>query len=272
MNDVFAAFALGAWKPVLTTLLLPPVPLLLLVLIGAWLLARRRGGGWAWLGVGVVGLWLSGCSGVGAVLERLLLTTPPVLDETHIAQLAQRMPGGRRPVVLVLGGGRQPFAPEYGQAHLSPRSLQRLHYGIWLSRRLGAPLMISGGNGLGERNGVPEAEVAARIAERDYGRAPRWLESASRDTRENAAYSIGLLADQEVGDIVLVTHGWHMPRAQRAFEDAIRRAGLALRVVPAPMGLAAPDERPLLQWLPGLDGAQRVRLALREALGLRLGA
>ena len=95
--------------------------------------------------------------------------------------------------IVVLGGGREAMAPEYGVSHLKDMSLQRLHYGVWLSRQTGAPLMFSGGVGYGDSVGSSEAEAAARIAERDYGKPLTWSEGESRDTRENAARSIAML-------------------------------------------------------------------------------
>ena len=41
--------------------------------------------------------------------------------------------------------------------------------------------------------------------------------SESRDTRENAARTLALLKPAGIDHIVLVTHGYHMPRALRAF-------------------------------------------------------
>ena len=46
MNELLALLGIESWKPILTTLLLPPVPLLLLTLIGARLVLPRRGLGW----------------------------------------------------------------------------------------------------------------------------------------------------------------------------------------------------------------------------------
>src|SRR6185436_6363343 len=112
----------------------------------------------------------------------------------------------------------------------------------------------SGGVGLAQSAGPAEADIAARIAERDYGRRLRWTENGSRDTRENAASSLALLAADGITDVVIVTHGWHMPRALRAFQDSARRNQPALQIVAAPMGLARDGERPVLRWLPSPEG------------------
>jgi uncharacterized SAM-binding protein YcdF (DUF218 family) len=273
MDSVFASLGLSALKPLLSTLLLPPVPLLLLVLLAGRVLATgRRLAGWLLLLGAVAGLWLSCCASVGAALERWWLKPPPALSEARLAALRPTVPGRPGPVVVILGSGRDALAPEYGESHLSARSMQRLHYGLWLARRIGAPVLFSGGTGLAQAGGPAEADIAARIAERDYGRRLRWVESASRDTRENAAASLRLLAEAAPRELVLVTHGWHMRRAQRAFEEAVERNGLVVQVVPAPIGLAPAIDRQGLAWLPTQEGFEQVRRSVREALGLLFGA
>ncbi|HSW07915.1 YdcF family protein [Aquabacterium sp.] len=268
-----ATLGLSGLKPLATALALPPVPLLLLVLIAGRMLAsgRRGGAGAVLLLFSVAGLWLSCCAGVGNALERWVLRPPAALSEARIASLRHES-ASRKVVVLILGGGRESLAPEYREAHLSARSMQRLHYGLWLARQLNAPAMFTGGTGLSQLPGPAEADIAARIAERDYGRRLRWVETTSRDTRENAAASLNLLTTQGITDVIVVTHDWHMPRALRAFEEAARRNKHVMQIIPAPMGLASGVDRPALNWMPTQEGFAQVRLTLREALGLLFGA
>jgi uncharacterized SAM-binding protein YcdF (DUF218 family) len=153
-----------------------------------------------------------------------------------------------------------------------PGSMERLHYGLWLGRQLQAPVMVSGGIGRAQTLGSAEADVAARIASRDYGRTLRWLENASVDTRDNARKSLQLLRSEGITEVFLVTHGWHMRRSLRAFTEEAAKLGFATRIVPAPMGMAADDGQPLLQWLPSPDGYRRVHQVLREMLGWLAGA
>jgi uncharacterized SAM-binding protein YcdF (DUF218 family) len=164
------------------------------------------------------------------------------------------------------------LAPEYGLSNLNWTSLQRLHYAVWLSRQTGVPMLFTGGVGHAQSIGVSEAETAARIAERDYGRPLTWTEAESRDTRENASRTIAQLKPAGVAELVVVTHGWHMRRALRAFEAEAQRADAAMRITAAPMGLAAGGEQTLLRWMPSARGSVRVRFALHELAGLMLGA
>lgn len=261
-----------SWKPVLSTLLLPPVPGLFLVLVGAAVMPRRRSWGWVLVLTASAGIWLSASSAVGEWMERTLLTPSPPLAPERIALLRREMAANASVAIVVLGGGREAYAPEYGAANLGPLAIERLRYGIWVGRQTGAPLMYSGGLGHAAQPGASEAEVAAQIATRDFGRSLRWLEDRSRDTRENAQYAVALLREHKIDHLVLVTHGWHMPRTLRAFQGASARAGASWQVVPAPVGLAQRIERPTLRWLPSAEGFLLVRAVVREKIGLWLGA
>ena len=76
MNSLFALLDLNAWKPVVTALLLPPVPFLLLMLIGARLILARRGLGWSVVLGGAALVWSSGCVGVGSGCRRCCCSRP----------------------------------------------------------------------------------------------------------------------------------------------------------------------------------------------------
>lgn len=273
MNDLFVLLGIQSWKPVLTALALPPVPWILLMLIGARMMFWRRSVSWLLLLLGAAGLWLSCTSAVGHWLEVAVLKPPPALTPDRIAEVKRiAETSGNKVAIVVLGGGREAMAPEYGLANLNHFSLQRLHYGVWLSRQTGARMLFSGGVGHAGEVGVAESEIAARVAEKDYGRPLTWTETESRDTRENAARSVALLKGAGITDVVIVTHGFHMPRSVRAFQLEAQRAGVPIRVWPAPMGLAPPSERPLMHWLPSNEGFVKTRVVVRELAGSLLGA
>ncbi len=272
MNELFVTLGIESWKPVLSSLLLPPVPLLLLALVGARMLLWRRGWGWLLVLMASSGIWLSACSSVGEWLQRWLLSPPPALSADRISALRKTIVARPTVAIVVLGGGRESNAPEYGVASLSPLALERLRYGVWLGRQTHAPLMFSGGLGHAAEVGASEADVAAEIAAREFGRPLRWTEARSRDTRENARYAATLLRENKIEQVVLVTHGWHMPRALRAFQAACEQIGAKWEIVPAPMGLATRVERPVLRWIPSSEGFLLVRAAVREKIGWWLGA
>lgn len=268
MNNLFSLLGIDSWKPVLTALVLPPVPLLLLVLIGARLILPRRGLGWLLVLLGAAGIWLSACTGIGALLARTLLQPPPALTTPQISQLRSDVKARQPLAIVVLGSGRETLAPEYASASLSGNSLERLRYGLWLGRETGASVGFSGGIGWGGEVGPSEAEVAERIAAREFGVALKWIEDQSHDTRENAIFTVALLKRAGITRAVLVTNGWHMPRALHLFEAA---AAGQITFVPAPMGMARLTLGPVLDWLPSAEGFTRVRQVLRESLGRLAG-
>lgn len=267
MNSLFTMFGIETWKPVLAALLLPPVPLLVLMLIGARLILPRRGLGWSLVLLSTALLWFSTCSGTAQLLSQFVLRPPAALTSERITELKMT----RTPTaIIVLGGGLEPFAPEYGVGNLYHVSLERLRYGVWLSRETGLPLGFSGGVGWSQPDAKAEAQIAAQIAAREFGRPLTFIEDDSRDTRENARRTIALLRPAGIRHIVLVTSGFHMPRALNAFKVAA--AGSDMRIEAAPMGLARNLEAPALRWLPSSNGMTDVRSILRELLGRLAGA
>lgn len=265
MNEIVMRLGLEAWKPALGSLLLPPVPLLLLALLGCRLRRRRLGA--LLVAVAVLGLWLSASAAMAEWAKRALLAPPPAVDRGALKALRPA-----QATIVVLGGGREALAPEYGSASLGLWSLERLRYGLWLSRATGLDAGFSGGVGHAGEVGEAEAAIAARIAREEFGHPLRWVEDGSRDTRENAARTVALLRPRGINAIVLVTQDWHMPRAQRAFEQAAAAAGMPLRVIPAPVALGPRVDAPLLRWLPSSEGFILMRQVLRERLGLLMGA
>ena len=271
-HDLLTGLELNGLKPLLAALVLPPVPLLLVLLGAAALLWRRRAAGWLLLVPALAGLWFTTTELVGDALMRQLQATQRALSAPALRAL--RRAGGEAPrtAIVVLGGGREAHAPEYGMSNLSPAALERLRYGAWLARETGWPLAFSGGVGHGQQSGPAEADIAARIAARELARPVQWVESESRDTRENAARIVPLLRADGVTRIVLVTHGWHMRRSMRALEQAIDTSGGAIALLPAPMGLSRHDSPAALRWLPSTQGFVRTRTALREYLAWWVGA
>lgn len=266
MNEIFLALGIESWKPFLTALVLPPLPLLLLVLVGARLMFRRRLLAWCLVLLGVLGIWFSCTGALARGLSLWLLKPTPALMEQQIAEL-KRVP---RTVIVVLGGGRRDYAPEYGVSTLNERSMERLRYGVWLAKQTDLPLAFSGGVGHGALPGPSEAEIAARVAERELGRPLKHVETQSRDTRENAFKTIEMLAPTGVEQIVLVTHDYHMQRSVANFQRAI--GGRKITVLPAPMGLPPGGRMHVADWLPTAYGFEHTRLVLHEWLGRLAGA
>lgn len=252
--DFDADFMTAAISPqvlshlLLGSLLLPPLNLLLLMLLG---LGLRRA--WPRLGCVLLVLGMAGLYGLSTPMMAMWLHQgleryPPISAEALSGAEA----------IVVLSGGKKP-APEYGGLEPGADSLARLRYGARLARQSGKPLLLSGGAPLG---GEAEAAVMARVLRQDYGIEPRWVETRSNTTLENARYSAAILQAAGVKRIALVSQGWHLRRALPMFQ----RQGLAVSA--APTGFVRYDGGGIAWYLPSGRAMQESHSALREWLGI----
>ena len=250
---------LAELKPILTVVVLPPGGPLWLLLMGLLWATRRRVAGLLLSFLALASLWLLSCSAVGVMLAQALLPQVPPADPAQLQQVQ---------AIVVLGGGVEQQAPEYGSAQPSANTLQRLRYAAWLARRSGKPLAFAGGVGWAAAGTTAESEgtVARRVLQQDYGLPVRWMDDRSRDTRENARGVAELLLPANVRHIALVTDATHMPRAAGHFR------AVGFTVVPAPTGYPLADGRTALHWLPSARGLAISSAVLREWLGSRVAA
>lgn len=233
------------WKLLLKNLVLPPTGALLIVLAGCFLAmsARYRRTGLSVCATGALLLWL--------------LSTPAVADALLRAAERYRPLDLSKPVdaqaIVILGGGARPNAPEYGRTAPGSTTLARIVYGALVARATGLPVLVTGSH--------YEAAAMSNTLQRELDVTPRWVESRSHDTHENALYSHAILAHAGVHRIVLVTSAAHMARAVREFQAT----GMA--VLPAPTELWTRRELGILVWVPNVDALVRAQRALYEMLG-----
>lgn len=245
-------------KKILAALVLPPAGPALLALLGLWL-SRAKSRGWQRAGTTLAAGSLVGLLGLSLPVVGNALT-----DTLHAPQPVTPDEMRRAQAIVILGGGAYHAAPEYGGDTVSPGTLVRLRYGAKLARETGLPLLLTGGSPFGGR---PEAESMRQVMEGEFGTRVRWMESASRDTEENARLSAPLLQAAGIRRVALVTHASHMRRARELFQ----RQGID--VIAAPTGFDTPSPALLEDLLP--RGLGRSRDALHEHLGLlynRLGS
>lgn len=239
-------------KKILSALLLPPASPLLLAAFGLWLSQRRPRLGRGLIAIGIGALWLLSTPWIAAQLSRSLQEDPPIT--------ATMLAGAQ--AIVVLGAGTYHDAPEYGGDTVNDLALERLRYGARLARASGLPLAVTGGAPSG---GQAEGELMRQTLVADFGIRPRWVESQSRDTAENAALLAPMLKEDGVGRIALVTHVWHMPRSRKLFEHH------GIQVVPAPIGFVTdgPDAviNTVTDWLPSAKALRRSYWATHEWLG-----
>ena len=237
-----------------TALILPPGGNLLLAVAGLALWRRARSLAMLLFAVSFVSLTMFSMPKVGDALFEAIERFPARLPGAALAADVG--------AIVVLAGGRNANAPEYGGETVAARSLVQLRYGARLQRETGLPLLVSGGRVHG---GEPASEAALikGVLERELNVPVRWLEERSRNTAENASYSAELLREENIAAVILVTSAAHMPRAVEVFE------GQGVRVTAAPTGRRTGNRAAagVLDWLPSARALDKSRIALHELVG-----
>jgi uncharacterized SAM-binding protein YcdF (DUF218 family) len=212
MNTWLVSNTIAAW-------LIAPGCVLILAALGLARLRHHPRSGTALLALAAATLWLLSMPWCARML---LQSIEPAPADPLRAPPAQ--------AIVVLGGGQYHAAPEYGRSTVSEATLARLRYAAHLQRQTGKPVLVSGGAPEGSPHS--EAQAMQAVLEAEFNVPVRWAERLSNNTLENARASHALLAPLGMKRIYLVTHAWHMRRAQRVFEAA------GLDVVPAPTQFA----------------------------------
>ncbi|WP_237154234.1 YdcF family protein [Oryzibacter oryziterrae] len=168
--------------------------------------------------------------------------------------------------IIVLGGiidthlSTERGAPEFVDG------AERLIEAAALARRYPAARVIfTGGSAtFVDSTDTPEAEFARQVLI-DFGIAPEriTLEKRSRNTRENAAFTLDVVQPQATDSWILVTSAFHMPRAMGTFRAAgwngLTAWPVDYRVEPHPR---------LLEAQFASDGLFLTDLAIKEWIGL----
>jgi uncharacterized SAM-binding protein YcdF (DUF218 family) len=185
----------------------------------------------------LVGLLVSTTAGAALLLWGLERSSAPVRPE----QLR-----GRVDAIAVLGG-----------------RTARIHQAARLSLATDIPLLLIG-KGTGDSGFEAESEKMEDILLRQYGIGPRWVETESVNTHQNAVFAWCLAASMGVRKVALLTDPFHMPRARAEFQAA----GFDVIAAPATDGFELPW-RPQFSWsidsfVPGRAGWHAARRPVLE--------
>lgn len=192
------------------------------------------------------------------------------LGNLLLLPLSERFPawsaGGRPPDgIIVLGGS---IDPERSQARGSlemDASAERIVTMLQLARRFpAARIVFSGGSANLIEAPVPEAPIAGDLLE-DFGtaRARIVLESESRTTAENAAFTRAMVSPKPGERWLLVTSAFHMPRSIGAF----RKVGFDVEAYPVDWRTRGWSDG-LMAFTTLSAGLARVDVAVHEWIGL----
>ena len=270
-----------AARNLIAQLLMPPGIWLLLILPSLFLLKKRELLQKSLIFFSVLMIWLTSTNylavqlinSLGGIITWSEPLDRKVLESKHNCNQSAQQSGatnsskpGVEQAIVILGGGRRSGAieyPQYQDQNIEARAMERVRYGITLSQATYLPILITGGApDATSSNELTEAELTQKVLNNEFQIQARWVEKQSTTTEENAEFSAKMLKQEGITHIYLVTHFWHMPRAQAEFEK------YGLKVTPAPMGFYQKDQFHPLDFYPSTAGIERTRLIWSEALGL----
>jgi uncharacterized SAM-binding protein YcdF (DUF218 family) len=184
------------------------------------------------------------------------------LEQDYPAMMMSEVPRSR--CVVMLGGAVEPVRPPRVDIDLLDGA-DRVRKTAQLYRAgLAQVVIVSGGNQPWSPFDEPEAEsVKTLLLEGGVPAEAIYLEMESRNTRENAFYSIALLEELGCGVPLLVTSSAHMKRAVGAF------GRLRVEVFPVSTDVKVVD-RPSLtvfDFLPDAGALLMTNDAMREWMG-----
>ncbi len=231
------------------------LPLVVLAGFIAMLFRRARRLGYGLALLGILGLFAAGFSPLANWLIMPLEDRfPPAAED------GQPVAG-----IIVLGGAVQATESFAHRQLTVNEAAERMIALADLARRHPmARLVFTGGSGALVQDEPAEAEAVARFSS-VLGIEPGRLtiESQSRTTAENAAYTRALVAPKAGERWLLVTSGWHMPRAIGSF----RKAGFDVTAYPVDYRTSGPQD--LVQPFGSIsEGLRRFDVAAKEWAGL----
>ena len=234
--------------------LIYPLSIACLLLLEAWWSwSRRPRLGRGLLVAALALLWLPSTAPGADLLLLPLETRYPVVENPS-----------RSDAVVVLTGMVDVKAARGDQVEMGEAG-DRILAGVELVRRDCADyLLIAGGSGDLFDQSVSEALILNRFAIEFGVPADRiLLDTASRNTYENAVQARALIEERGLSDIILVTSAAHMPRSMGCF----RKVGLDPRPYPVDFRSGWGKYDPF-SLLPNVDYLQESTMAVREYVGL----
>lgn len=167
-------------------------------------------------------------------------------------------------IIVVLGAGASSGTPDIdGEGNLYGSAANRLLTAVRLHRLNGLPILFSGGQVFSDSGN--EADIAKRqllglgISEKDI-----LIENQSLNTKQNANNTAVMLQALGYSSPILVTSGFHMPRAMQLFDNA----GVVAQAYPTDYIASATFTLQTSKFTPSPGAISTTGLALKEYLGI----
>lgn len=166
--------------------------------------------------------------------------------------------------IVVLGGAMEGTAPPRLTEDMSDAADRVLH-ALRLYRAGKARfIVVSGGYIPWQGGDIPEAAtMRALLMEWGIPGNAIIMESASKNTHENAVFTKQVLAHNRLKHILLVTSALHMPRAYATFSSA----GIKTTPAPTDFTVTYQDHSALMDFLPSAGSLSRTTDAIKEYIG-----
>lgn len=241
------------FKKLITPFLLPPGLFIVFLLFATfWLTRRKNWQGALFTGTAALLLWLAAAS---PVADRL------VAGFENGLSMPRSLHGD---VIILLGGGMNEGVRDLtGKGAPSDEMMTRIVTAVRAQRELHVPIIVSAGAVFPER--IPEAYVVKRFLY-DLGVAKDMVivEDKSRDTAENAEYTVALCVRHGFRRPLLVTSALHMRRAITSF--AVHK--MVVLPLPATLENGPPENYIWTDYLPKVSALERISYVFHEYLGL----
>ena len=230
--------------------LIPPNLFILLAMIGVLVAWRRKPFGLA-LATAAIGLVYLAAMPVTAGL--LIRWAEAIASDEPTLRL-DVSPGA---IIVLSADARRSGIPGVPDT-VGQLTLERLAEAARQQRRLGLPILVSGG---GPR-GASLAELMSGVLQEDFRVPVQWREERSQNTFENALFSAGILRGAGIHAALVIAHPWDMARALWSF----RQVGYP--VVPSPTLEGGNPSLSVTAFLPQVPALLKSYYALHELIGL----
>jgi uncharacterized SAM-binding protein YcdF (DUF218 family) len=192
------------------------------------------------------------------VTARLLMRWTEAIAIAEPTLPSDSPPGAIPGAIIVLSGDvRRSGIPDVPDA-VGQLTLERLAEAARQSRRLGLPILVSGG-------GPPDPSLAAlmsKVLQEDFRVPVQWREERSQNTFENALFSAEILRHAGIASALVVTHPWHMARGLWSFR------AVGYPVIPSPTAEDRSSPLSVAAFLPQIPALVKSYYALHELIGL----
>ncbi len=239
-------------------LLLMPIPVALaLALLALYFVTKgRRKPSIFCLLTSLLVLWLSS---LPTVASRLLRS----LEGQHLPVTTENIPTSD--CIVVLGGAVEaPLAPRV-DIELTDAA-DRIYQSAKLYRAgKGKTIVVAAGNQPWTRHPVSEAQlIEDLLVEWGVPRQSVVLDTASKNTRENAINAAALMRQHGCQSTLLVTSAWHMPRAVASF----KQVGAEVFPVSVDVRFVQGDNDTIAGYIPRADALAMTSQAILEWMGI----